>query len=93
MWPSHALVLGYCWAAIIRDREALMNLRTMAGMIALCALALSACSTETVKRSTYEALQQKGCIDRSGSPHCEPQHKDYDAYQKARDAALKPKPE
>ena len=69
-----------------------MNLRTIVGTAALLALALSACSSAAVKGSVYEALQQKGCIDRAGTPHCDPEHKGYDEYTKERDAAFKPNP-
>jgi hypothetical protein len=64
-----------------------MNLRHIS---AIAALALAACSSEAIKSSTYEALHHKGCIDRAGTPFCDPQHKSYEQYQKERDAALKP---
>jgi len=65
-----------------------MNPRTAAGIAAYLLLALSACTSEAVKSSAYEALHQKGCIDRTGTPNCDPQHKGYDEYQKERNAVL-----
>ena len=69
-----------------------MNRHITAILAFLLTLLLSACSSEAVKGSVYEALQQKGCIDRSGTPHCDPEHKGYEEYKKERDAALKPNP-
>jgi hypothetical protein len=66
-----------------------MNRRISIGIFFLLALAAAACTSESVKRSTYEALQQKQCIDRTGNPDCEPGHESYDAYQKDRAAVLK----
>jgi hypothetical protein len=65
-----------------------MHPRTAAGMAAYLLLAVSACTSEAFKSSAYEALHQKGCIDRTASPYCDPQHKRYDEYQKERDAVL-----
>ena len=45
-------------------------------------LVLSACASESVKRGTYEAIYQKGCMDREGKPNCDPEHKNYDQYKK-----------
>ncbi|MGE5242489.1 MAG: hypothetical protein ACM3NI_12665 [Bacteroidota bacterium] len=47
-------------------------------------LVLSACATESAKRGAYEAIYQKGCMDREGKPNCDPQHKSYDQYEKER---------
>lgn len=51
---------------------------------------VSACSTETVKRSAYELLHQKQCIETTGSPNCDPEHKNYDRYRKDRDSLKRP---
>lgn len=54
------------------------------------ALACAACTSEATKRAAYEALYQKDCIDRTGIPQCDPEHKDYDEYRKEREEVLKP---
>ena len=54
------------------------------------ALACPACSTEATKRAAYEALYQKDCLDRTGVPQCDPEHKDYDQYRQERDETLNP---
>lgn len=53
---------------------------------------VSACSTETVKRSAYESLHQKHCIETTGSPNCDPEHKNYDRYRQDRDSLKRPEP-
>jgi hypothetical protein len=59
------------------------------GILLLLALALTACTSESVKRGSYEALHQKQCIDRTGTPNCEPGHESYDDYKKDREDVLK----
>ena len=54
----------------------------------LVALAGTACTSEATKRAAYEALYQKDCIDRTGIPQCDPEHKDYDEYRKEREEVL-----
>ena len=66
-----------------------MNRSTSTGTVFLIALAVAACSSESVKRGSYEALQQKQCTDRTGNPNCEPGHESYDSYKKDREEALK----
>jgi len=51
--------------------------------------ALPGCTSDELKRGTYEALYQKQCMDQSGMPNCDPGHKSYDEYQREREAALK----
>lgn len=53
---------------------------------------LSACSTEAVKRGAYESLHQKHCIDTTGSPNCDPEHKAYDRYRQDRESLKPPSP-
>jgi len=61
------------------------------GVIAsLVAFACTACTSEATKRAAYEALYQKDCIDRTGIPQCDPEHKDYDEYRNEREEVLKP---
>lgn len=43
---------------------------------------VSACSSEGAKRSAYEALYQKDCMDRTGIPHCDQKHPSYDEYRR-----------
>ncbi len=66
-----------------------MKRGTSIGTIFLLALAMTACTSESVKRDSYEALYQKQCLDRTGTPNCEPGHENYDAYKKNREAVLK----
>ena len=63
-----------------------MKQGTSIGIFFLLALTLSACTAESVKQGSYEALYQKQCLDRTGIPNCEPGHESYDAYQNDRDA-------
>lgn len=53
---------------------------------------LPACNTEAVKRSAYESLHQKHCIDTTGSPNCEPGHKNFDRYRQDRETLKPPQP-
>ena len=47
---------------------------------------LGGCSQEQVKRSTYDALHQRECIERSGQPNCDPNYPSYEEYQRQRAA-------
>jgi hypothetical protein len=71
--------------------RSLLTRGIVAGAIAvLVGLASAACSSEATKRAAYEALYQKDCIDRTGIPQCDPEHKDYDQYRQERDETLNP---
>lgn len=59
-----------------------MHRNIFAGAVVLFVLTLHGCASDAVKRSTYEALYQKQCMDRSGAPHCDPEHKSYEEYKK-----------
>ena len=62
--------------------------------IVLFVLALSACSSDTVKRTNYETLKNiahQQCVRELGSD-C-PEDEKYDDYQKRRDAELEKKPD
>lgn len=59
-----------------------------AGMTLLLLYVLSGCASEGIKRGAYEAVYQKGCMDRVGSPNCDPEHKGYDQYRKEREESL-----
>ena len=52
-------------------------------------LVLSACASESAKRGAYEAIYQKGCMDREGKLNCDPEHKSYDQYKKEREESPK----
>jgi hypothetical protein len=52
--------------------------------------ALIACTSEAVKQGAYEALYQKQCMDRAGTPYCDPAHSSYEQYKKDRDELLIP---
>ena len=64
----------------------------LTSIMLLLANVLSGCASEGAKRGTYEAVYQKGCIDRTGTLNCDPDHKDYDRYKKEREESLKPPP-
>jgi len=69
-----------------------MNRNIVARAVFFFLLALPGCTSDELKRSTYEALYQKQCMDRSGTPNCDPNHKSYDQYTKEREEALKQDP-
>lgn len=48
----------------------------------LVVIMLAACPPDQVKRSAYEAGNQKNCMDQAGVPDCCPEHMIYDAYRK-----------
>ena len=50
---------------------------------------LPACTADSVKRGTYEAVYQKQCVDETRAPNCDSDHKSYDEYKRERDDALK----
>ena len=55
------------------------------GLTLILLMVLPACTSEAVKQGTYEAIYQKGCMDRTGTPNCDPEHKSYDRYKKERE--------
>jgi hypothetical protein len=55
----------------------------------LVGLLLSACSSDQLKNTAYEAAYQKECLDRAGTPDCDPAHSSYDEYSAARREQLK----
>jgi hypothetical protein len=65
-----------------------MSQNTIIGTILLFTLASSACTSDDFKRSAYEAVYQKECVDRTGTPNCDPEHRSYDEYDKDREEAL-----
>jgi len=71
-------------------RSPLIHGIAVAVIASLVAFACAACSSEATKRAAYEALYQKDCIDRTGIPQCDPEHKDYDEYRKEREEVLNP---
>ena len=66
------------------DPDTQMKRKLLAAGALLLALAFSACSSEELKRAAYEAAYQKGCMDRSAMPNCDPAHPSYDEYKRAR---------
>ena len=62
--------------------------QTLAATAVLLSLAWSACTTDHIKRAAYEAAYQKGCIDRTGTPNCDPEHKTFEEYSKDRDRLI-----
>lgn len=67
-----------------------MNRGASAILIVLLLATSAACTSETVKRGTYEALRQKQCTDNARGLACDPAHEPYEQYDKDREAALKP---
>jgi len=65
------------------------TIRSRRWLLAVALIALAGCSTDDVKRATYEGLYQKSCNDRTGEFNCDPDHRDYEQYKKERDEALK----
>jgi hypothetical protein len=65
-----------------------MNYGKLCGIAMLAVVGFCGCTSDAVKRSAYEAVHQKGCMDRTGSPNCDPEHPSYDAYKKQRDEVL-----
>jgi len=65
-----------------------LNRNTLVAIVVILPI-LAACSSEAVKRSTYEALHQKQCMDDAKTPNCDPEHKSYDQYKKDREETLK----
>ena len=45
---------------------------------------LGGCTSEAVKRSTYDALHQRDCIERTGQPNCDPDYPSYEEYKRQR---------
>jgi hypothetical protein len=62
-----------------------MRTLSLIGIASLLLAFLFGCSSDAVKRGAYEAIYQKGCMDRSGTPDCDPEHKSYDQYKNDRD--------
>ncbi len=50
---------------------------------------LSACSMEDIKRAGYDALHQRQCIEQVGVSDCDPNHPDYDEYQRQRSEVVR----
>ncbi len=66
-----------------------MDKKLLAATAVLLSLAWSACTSDHVKRAAYEAVYQKGCIDRTGLPACNSDRQSYDQYQSERAKLLK----
>ena len=62
-----------------------MNKKLLVATAVLLSLAWSACTSDHIKRAAYEAAYQKSCMARVGRPDCDPAHKSYEEYSKARD--------
>jgi hypothetical protein len=68
----------------------LLRIMNRIAIAVMLLLTLSACASEPVRRGAYEAIYQKGCLDRAGKPNCDPEHKSYDQYKKEREESQKP---
>lgn len=61
------------------------------GFVIVALLMLASCSSETVKRNTYQSLQimkQRECQQQPGNEDC-PDPESYDKYKKQREEELK----
>ena len=67
-----------------------MNTRAINGLGMMVVSLLPACTSDQVKRSAYEAVYKKGCMDETGVPNCDPEHMTYDEYTKDRERLVKP---
>lgn len=68
-----------------------MNRRACIGLFSLAMVFASGCTTsDAARHAAYEAAYQKGCIDRTGTPHCDPEHESYDDYRKQREKLVTP---
>ncbi len=56
--------------------------------IVLSPVLLSACTYDGVKRTAYESIYQRNCMDRVGVPDCDSEHKSYDRYKYEREKSL-----
>jgi hypothetical protein len=61
-----------------------MNRIALAATAVIISLAHSACTSDGIMRAAYEAAYQKGCMDRSAMPNCDPEHQTYDDYSRGR---------
>lgn len=51
---------------------------------------MSACSAQDIKRSTYDALHNKQCMDETGTTiNCDPDRMEYIDYKKQREGVIK----
>jgi hypothetical protein len=66
----------------------LMNTKAVNGLAMMAVSMLAACSSVQVKRSAYEAVYQKSCMDQTGVTNCDPEHMTYDEYRKDRERVL-----
>lgn len=53
-------------------------------LLSLSILVLLGCTSENLKRSAYEAVYQKECLDRTQTPNCDPAHPSYNKYEQKR---------
>ncbi len=68
--------------------ETMNKKQALAATAVLLSLAWSACTSDHIKRAAYEAVYQKGCIDRTGMPNCNPEHMTFEEYGKERDRLM-----
>lgn len=66
-----------------------MDKKLLAAIAVLLSLAWTACSSDHFKRAAYEAIYEKGCIDRVGLPNCSPERLSYEQYQAERQWPVK----
>jgi hypothetical protein len=67
-----------------------MNRDTAAIVFILLFSNLTACTSESVKRGTYETLNQAQCTINRQAPDCDPDRQSYDQYKQDREEALQP---
>jgi hypothetical protein len=66
-----------------------MDTKNRIAIAIMLLLLLPGCTSEAIKRGTYEAAYQKACMDRTGNPNCDPEHKSYDQYKRDRETIIK----
>ena len=54
---------------------------------------VSGCTSEQMKRATYDALHDRQCIKEVGYPNCDPNRPSYDQYKKEKEQATTPSSE
>lgn len=59
------------------------------GIVLLFLASVLGCTSEQIKGAAYESIYQRNCMDRFGTPDCDPEHKSYDRYKYERDTSLK----
>lgn len=71
-----------------RMKESIQSSCPLVLAMILSGSALSGCTADYMKRSAYDALHRKGCLDRTGVPDCHREYPDFDEYTRERQKVL-----